>query len=144
MISICRSCLADRINGGGGSMSIRLTQFLLGGLLLAVLAPRVLTAQTTTSGGLTGVVTDQSGAVLLHAVVEIKNDRKGYIRSTTTNRGGVYRFFFLAPSSYAVTVTHEGFRKESRAVYVSLGPPGTLNVAVQIAKTSTEVTVTGE
>jgi hypothetical protein len=121
-----------------------LTQFLFAGILLAVLAPRVLGAQTTTSGGLSGVVTDQSGAVLPTADVEIKDNRKGNVQSTTTDREGVYRFFFLAPSAYTLTVTHAGFRTESREVNVLLGPPGTVNVVLEIAKTSSEVTVTDE
>jgi hypothetical protein len=123
---------------------MRLAQFPFCAVLLTVLAPRVLIAQTTTSGGLTGVVTDQSGAVLPAAYVEIKDNRKGNIQSAKTDREGVYRFFFLAPSSYTLTVTHTGFRNESRAVNVLLGPPGTVNIALEIVKTSSEVTVTDE
>jgi hypothetical protein len=56
----------------------------------------------------------------------------------------VYRFFFLAPSAYTPTVTHAGFRDERRAVNVLLGPPGTVNVALEIAKTNSEIAVTDE
>ena len=84
MISSAVQVLPDRINWGD-SMRMGLTQFLLGGILLAVLAPRVLDAQATTSGGLSGVVTDQSGAVLYTADVEIKDNRKGNVQSTTTD-----------------------------------------------------------
>jgi Carboxypeptidase regulatory-like domain len=94
--------------------------------------------------GLTGVVSDPSGAVLPSADVEIKDNRKGNVQSTKTDREGVYRFFFLAPSSYTLTVTHTGFRNESRAVNVLLGPPGTVNIELEIARTSSAVTVTGE
>ncbi len=101
-------------------------------------------AQTTTSGGLTGVVTDQSGAVMPAADVEIRDNAKGTAQSTKTDREGVYRFFFLAPAGYLLTVTHVGFREESRTVNVLLGPAATVNVALEIANTSAEVTVTGE
>lgn len=101
-------------------------------------------AQTITSGGLTGVVADQSGALVPSANVEIKDNRNGYVESTQTDREGVYRFFFLAPSIYTLTVTHEGFRKTSLAINVLLGAPGTLNVALQIATTTSEVTVIAE
>src|SRR5579864_8684754 len=116
------------------------TQFLFSLFLLAV----PLNAQTTTSGGLTGVVTDQSGAVLPAAGVEIKDNRKRNVQSARTDREGVYRFFFLAPSTYTLTVTHAGFRDERRAVNVLLGPPGTVNVALEIAKTNSEIAVTDE
>src|SRR5215467_5003220 len=94
-------------------------------LLVAIFFANGLSAQTATSGGLSGVVTDQSKAVVPNADVEIKDSRKGRIQSTKTDREGVYRFFFLAPSTYTLKITHEGFRKASRTVTVLLGPPGT-------------------
>src|SRR5439155_3270619 len=104
-----------------------------------------LNAQTTTSGGLTGVVTDPSNALVPNAEVEIKDNGKGTIQSTTkTDREGVYRFFFLAPGRYTLTVTHVGFRQESRAVNILLGPQVSVNVTLEIAKASTSVTVTEE
>jgi len=53
----------------------------------------------------------------------------------------VYRFFFLAPAKYLLTVTHDDFRRKSRAVNVQLGPPATLNLTLEIAKASSEITV---
>jgi len=58
-------------------------------------------AQTTTSGGLAGVVTDTSGAVVPAVDVVIKDNAKGTTQSTKTDQQGVYRFFFLAPARYA-------------------------------------------
>ncbi|HXX13386.1 MAG TPA: carboxypeptidase regulatory-like domain-containing protein, partial [Candidatus Eremiobacteraceae bacterium] len=111
---------------------------------LAICFARELAAQTTTSGGLTGVVTDQSGALVVNADVEIKDNSKGTTQSTKTDREGVYRFFFVAPARYTLGVTHQGFRPESRTVSVLLGPPVTVNVSLAVAKTSNEITVTGE
>jgi hypothetical protein len=114
------------------------------GLLLVMPISNVLIAQTTTSGGLLGVVTDPSNAVVPNANVEIKDNAKGTHQSTKTNRGGVYRFFFVAPERYTLTVSHDGFRTESRVVNVLLGPPVSVNVILQVAKTTTTVTVTTE
>jgi hypothetical protein len=111
---------------------------------LAIGLASELNGQTTTSGGLVGVITDQSNAVVPDAGVELKDNAKGITQSTKTDRQGEYRFFFLAPARYLMTVTHDGFRKESRAVIVSLGPPATVNLALQIAKASSEMTVTDE
>jgi hypothetical protein len=86
-------------------------------------------------------VTDSSGAVVPDVDVEIKDNRKGNVQSTRTDREGVYRFFFLAPSPYTLTATHVGFRQERRVVNVLLGPPGTVNVALKIAKTTSEIMV---
>jgi hypothetical protein len=101
-------------------------------------------AQTTTSGGLTGVVTDPSNAVVPDASIEIRDSAKGTIQATKTDREGLYQFFFLAPGKYNLTVARDGFRNESRAVNVLLGPPVTVNVTLEIAKESTTVKVTGE
>jgi len=93
---------------------------------------------------LTGVVTDPSGADVPGANVEINDDAKGTIQATKTDREGVYQFVFLAPGRYALTVTRDGFRKESRGVSVLLGPPVTVNVTLELAAERTTVKVTGE
>src|SRR5208282_2453650 len=126
-------------------MRLRPTSVLLLAVLLVTAHPvNKVNAQTTTSGGLTGVVADPSHAVVPGAVVEMKDTAKGTVQSTKTDGDGVYRFFFLAPSRYTLTVTHAGFRKLSRSVSVLLGPPGTVNVTLEIATGSTAIKVTGE
>src|ERR1039458_7839368 len=107
------------------------------GLLLVPPISNLSIAQTTTSGGLVGVVTDPSNAVVPNADVEIKDNAKSTHQSTKTDRAGVYRFFFLAPERYTLTVSHGGFRTENRAVNVLLGPPVSVNVTLQVAKTTT-------
>jgi carboxypeptidase family protein len=101
-------------------------------------------AQTTTSGGLMGVVTDPSNALVPDAVVELRDSAKGSIQSAKTDGYGVYRFFFLAPGRYTLTMTRAGFRTESRKINVLLGPPVTLNLTLEIAKENATVKVTGE
>ena len=120
------------------------TRFLSFAFLATVCFSHEIRAQTTTSGGLTGVVTDQNNAVIPVSDIEIKDNAKGRTQYTKTDRFGVYHFFFLLPSRYTVTVTHDGFRKESRVADVVLGPPVTVNVTLEIAKTNSEVIVTGE
>ncbi len=113
-------------------------------LLAISFANGVGAAQTTTSGAVTGVVTDQSGAVVPNANVEIRDVNKGTTESTETDRDGVYRFFFLAPSQYTLTVEHDRFREESRSVTVLLETPVTVNITLEIAKANTELVVTAE
>ena len=144
----CRPALSrvlpDRISWGD-SMRLRPISVLLLAVLLAMVAPpNELNAQTTTSGGLTGVVIDSSHALVPDAVVELRDNTKGTLQSAKTDRAGVYRFFFLAPSRYKLTVSRDGFREASEEVSVLLGPPGTLNITLEIAKQSTTVKVTDE
>jgi hypothetical protein len=66
-------------------------------VLLAVVFPCVeLAGQTSISGGLTGIVTDPSSAILQNANVEVKDNSKGTIHSTNTDREGIYRFSLLS------------------------------------------------
>src|SRR5438309_7546645 len=126
-------------------MRLRPTQFSFSFLLLLVFSfASDLNAQTTTSGGLTGVITDQSSAVVPDAAVELKDNAKGVTQSAKTDRQGVYRFFFLTPGRYTLTVTHAGFREETRAVNILLGPPVSVNVTLAVAMASTNVTVPDE
>ena len=110
-------------------------------VLLSVLDSR---AQTTTSGGLTGVVSDPSHAVVPDAVVDLKGTAKGTMQTAKTDGDGVYRFFFLSPGSYTLAVSHEGFREERQDVNVLLGPPGTRNITLEIAGGNATVKVTDE
>ena len=91
-----------------------------------------------------GVVTDLSSALVPDANVEIRDDAKGTIQATKTDREGVYRFFFLPPSRYTLKVKREGFRDEGRMVNVLLGPPVTVNVTLAIANGNTTVEVTDD
>ncbi|MGO9084746.1 MAG: carboxypeptidase regulatory-like domain-containing protein, partial [Candidatus Sulfotelmatobacter sp.] len=126
-------------------MSLRpISAALLVGIFFTTSFLNRLNAQTTTSGAVTGVVTDQSLSVLPNADVEIRDINKGTTESTKTDRDGVYRFFFLSPSQYTLTVVHDGFRKESRSVTVLLGTPVTVNITLEIAKAATQLFVTAE
>src|SRR5271157_520359 len=101
-------------------------------------------AQTTTSGGLTGVVSDPSQSVVPDVNVEIRDNTKGTTQATKTDSDGVYRFFFVAPGNYTLTVVHPGFREERQKINVLLGPAGTRNISLRLAGTSTTVKVTDE
>gem|GEM_PF-131171 len=101
-------------------------------------------AQTTTSGGLTGVVSDPSRAAVPNANVEIEDNTKGTREATKTDSDGVYRFFFVPPGEYALTVSHPGFREENEKINVLLGLARTRNVTLKLAGTSATVQVTDE
>jgi len=113
-------------------------------LLAGVLLSGDVHSQTTTTGGLAGVVIDQTTAVVPGAVVEIKDAAKGTTQSGKTDGEGVYQFPFLRPATYTLRVTHPGFQEERRSVNVQVGPPATVNITLQIAKASSEITVTDE
>ena len=113
-------------------------------MTLALWLPLDLTCQTSTTGALSGIVTDPSQAVLPDAFVEIRDMAKGTVHSTKTDTHGGYRLFFLVPGRYALTIGHTGIREERREVNVLLGPPVSVNITLQIAEAQATLTVTDE
>src|SRR5215831_4185530 len=64
-----------------------------------------------TSGSITGVVQDPSGAVIPGAQVSLINQEQGVTTTQTiTNEAGLYVFSALAASTYTVTVELPGFK----------------------------------
>ncbi len=128
----------------GQTVDRRLLLFVVVGIVFVIPVSKLSLAQTTTSGGLNGIVADQSGSVVPDAVVQIKNNNIGRTQSTKTDSDGAYRFYFLAPDRYVLTVAHDGFREERRTVDVPLGPTVSVNVTLEIPKAISEITVADE
>ena len=125
-------------------MRVGLTYCTFAFLLGVALLSGDVQSQTTTSGALSGVVIDQTNAVVPDAAVEIKDAAKGTTQSAKTDNEGVYQFSFLRPGTYTLKVMHSGFQEERRSVTIQVGPPATVNVMLQVVKTSSEITVTDE
>src|SRR3984957_7119489 len=63
-----------------------------------------------TLGGITGTVTDDSGAVVPAATVTAVGDQTKLTRELQTDAEGAYNFVNLPIGSYTLTVTHTGFQ----------------------------------
>ncbi len=100
--------------------------------LALLLAPAL--AEARGSGRIMGSIQDRSGKALLGAVVTVfKEDRNGGTISftRTDNRGG-YSLAQVAPGSYQLQVSHEGYRSHvSSNIVVAAGRTVTLNVILQ-------------
>ncbi len=103
-----------------------------------------LRAQTQTTGEITGVISDPSGAAVVKAKVTLKDNSKGTTATTEANKDGVYHFQLLTPSSYTVSVTSTGFEEAQRTLNVALGQITTGDFQLTIGSASTTVTVAGE
>lgn len=109
-------------------------------VLMVVLLSFSSFAQTT--GGLTGRVTDSSGAALPGVTVEVRSPALMGVRSDTTGNDGNYRFSILPPGVYEVRATLDGFGAESRRdVRVALGKDASIDIALQPATVSEAITV---
>jgi hypothetical protein len=101
-------------------------------------------AQSITSGDITGVVTDPSGAVVPNATVTLKNRDTGATQTRTTNAQGVYRFQLLTPGNYAVSSSAPGFQTVSQNATVTVGQATQVNLQAALASSSQTVEVTAE
>jgi hypothetical protein len=98
----------------------------------------------TTSGGLNGVVTDHTGAVIPSAEVAVKDINKGTKQTTIGDGLGTYRFSFSLPGRCELAVNRDGFRQQKCIVDVLLGPTVTVNISLVLAATSSEITISGD
>lgn len=110
---------------------------------LMIFAPKAAWGQATSTGIITGVVTDNTNAVVPGATVTITEKGAGVVRTTTTNNEGHYVFVDVDPGTYDVKVTKQNF--SSTVVsnqLVQIGTQLTENVKLQVGSVSTTVTVT--
>src|SRR5579871_5805455 len=77
--------------------------------ILFAVAAMQMWAQATSTGTVSGQVTDPQGAVVAAAEVRLVDAQTNTSRSTTTNDVGRYTFVNVEPGAYDVSVTKEGF-----------------------------------
>jgi hypothetical protein len=99
-------------------------------------------AQATNTGTVVGTVTDQSGAVVSDATVTLTDLTTSTPRSVTTNNSGHYVFVNVAPGSYNMTISKQGFATtKAPSVDVKVGQATTFNTALQVGGTAVVVEV---
>jgi hypothetical protein len=97
------------------------------------------------TGSIQGVVKDSSGGVLPGATVEARSTRVTGATTAVTDAQGVYRFPALAPGTYTVTATLQGFTPAKvENVTISLGQGLTVNLTLAVGGLTETVQVSGE
>jgi hypothetical protein len=94
--------------------------------------------------GMTGQVTDPSGAALSGATVTLKNNATGQSYTATTNGQGVYRFSEVPPGEgYSATFSDTGFTPvEVNNIYLTVATVRTQNATLKVGSQAQEVQVT--
>jgi len=96
---------------------------------LFVSGTEVACAQGIITGGITGTVLDQTGAVVSGAIVEAKSESTGLVLKVVTNSTGGFLISSVPLGSYTLTIDASGFSK------------GTLNHVSVVAGNATPVKV---
>ncbi len=94
-------------------------------------------------GKVAGLVTDQSGAVVLGASVTLSNINTGVKVTRTTNETGLYLFDLVDPGTYTVTVELPGFTKfVQENILVQTRGDVTVNAMLKAGAVQDSITVT--
>src|SRR6185437_935830 len=116
------------------SLRIRIVSVLFLGLLSMLWLPRPLNAQVV-GATLTGTISDPSGAAIPGANVTCKNLATGVVRDVSSDAAGFYTLPNVAPGTYTVTVTADGFSTAIRSCFtLTVGENRALNVTMQVGQ----------
>jgi hypothetical protein len=94
------------------------------------------------TGGISGIITDPTGAVIAGATVTSTNAAQGLQIKSTTDTQGFYNFPRLAVGSYDIQVELPGFAPQKKSgIAVDADAAVRMDFTLQVAEQSQEVTV---
>lgn len=101
-------------------------------------------AQSLT-GQMTGTVTDEKGAVIPNANIELRNENSGDVRRTVSNDEGFFTFAAVQAANYTVVVEAAGFGKyQQTGIVFNIGDKINLrDISLKPGGIGEEVTVVG-
>ena len=112
--------------------------------VLALLATFSVSAQEV-SAGITGRVTDPSGAAIVGATVTAKDLDRGTDWPTKTNEDGIYAFPRIPIGRYELRVEAQGFKTYVNPdVALEVNQRARVDVSMQVGTMTESVQVTGE
>ena len=121
---------------------MKVVVILLSFVLLFTLASKNAGAQTSTTGDLTGVVTDPTGAIVPNLTVHLRNVQQGTQSETVSNDSGAYRFPLLPTGSYEVSIDASGFQPVQLTTTVSVGQVTALDIKLSLGTSTDKIVVT--
>lgn len=109
--------------------------------LLLLACGYTLSAQTF--GEITGSVSDQSGAAIVNAKVNVRNVATNQVRSVTSNASGVWTVPFLTPGTYDVDASVQGFKSATqKGLLLQVGDVARVDFHLEIGRVTESVEVT--
>jgi hypothetical protein len=110
-------------------------------LLLFAFTPCLAHAQTTT-GTISGLITDDQGAAVPGVTVAATDAANGFVRTDVSDAAGSYRLAALPVGTYDVVADLAGFRRFERTVVVDVATTIGLDMVMRLAGVTENVTVT--
>jgi hypothetical protein len=109
--------------------------------LFAIVMAGQMHAQIVETGVITGVVKDNTGAVIPNAHVNLRNDGTGLTSNITTNDQGIYVSPPLNPGNYSVVIEVPGFSKVVEKVRLEVGQRAAADATLAVGTTAETVEV---
>lgn len=97
-------------------------------------------AWAQSGSGLSGMVKDSSGAMVGNAIVTLVDDKTSGRKSTVSTPAGAYTFIDLAPGTYALEASAEGFAVFTSRVTAGAAP-SMYDIGLQLAAQAGQVSV---
>ena len=115
-------------------------RFILWTLILTFATSFVALGQSQ-NGSVSGIVVDQSGAVVPNAHVTVTNLATNALRVATTTSTGAFTIEGLPPQDYKISVTAPGFGTSETTLNVSVGSANTVNIKLAVSNTVVAIDV---
>jgi hypothetical protein len=123
-------------------MTWRVSSSLFGMLTLVAFSAMLAWPQATSTGTVSGQVTDQQGAAVPAAEVQLTDIATNATQKTLTNDAGRYIFVNVSPGMYNIKVSKQGFTTFRVAQQkVNVGSATTINAALQVGSVTNVVEV---
>jgi outer membrane receptor protein involved in Fe transport len=108
------------------------------------MATAIAWSQQVSQGNITGTVKDQDGANVSGASISLRHSQQAMLRTTITDASGRFRFDNVTVGSYQLVITQTGFDQQTASAHVATGTTTELEIILQVAPVSSQVTVTAE
>jgi Carboxypeptidase regulatory-like domain/TonB dependent receptor len=143
-----RSKLRRQSHGNGTTVSVdrRGLRFSCLVLILLTLACGLsVRSLAKVAAGVSGTVTDSSGAVISGATIQMKAAETGIVETRQTNADGFFAFVNLQPGHYDLEASQTGFTtfRQTR-ILLDVDSAKVLNIKLNVGQVSEKVEVSGE
>ena len=108
--------------------------------MFSAVFPKFAISQATTTS-VRGLITDQTGAAIPGATVELTNAAIDISKTIASDSKGEYQFPQLVPSTYTISASAPGMGKQEKVVELLVAQPVTLNFALTISNHDVTVEV---
>ena len=140
MKSNCGDSFENSAVAGGSRARLQLSCTIL--IALAMLCGLIEPLHAKVDAGISGIVTDASGAVVTGASVQVKAVETGIVQRRQTNGDGFYAFVDLPPGHYNIEVSQTGFGTfRQTGILLDVNSAKVLNVKLNVGQISEKVEV---